>query len=61
MRFGHSGLDLHRIEYRHAEGNLASERIARKCGFQLDGRLREAMIVDGIRHDLLLWSKLATD
>ncbi|RJQ67514.1 N-acetyltransferase [Pseudonocardiaceae bacterium YIM PH 21723] len=61
LRFGFGGLELHRIEYRHAAGNVSSERVARKCGFSLDGRLREAMVVDGARHDLLLWSRLATD
>lgn len=55
------GLGLHRVGYRHAEGDTASERLARRCGFRLDGHLREAARVDGERRDLLVWSRLATD
>lgn len=55
------GLGLHRVGYRHAAGNAASERLARRCGFRLDGHLRDAALVDGERRDLRAWSRLATD
>lgn len=55
------GLGLHRVQYRHAEVNKASQRIAEKCGFTLEGRLREEQLVDGQRVDMLLYSRLATD
>ncbi len=55
------GLGLHRVQYRHAEANKASQRIAEKCGFTLEGRLRDEQMVDDQRVDMLLWSRLATD
>jgi RimJ/RimL family protein N-acetyltransferase len=61
IRFGFGGVDLHRISYRHAEGNASSRRVAEKCGFTLEGRLRGAQLVQGAHHDLLIWSRLATD
>jgi RimJ/RimL family protein N-acetyltransferase len=52
---------MHRVIYRHAVSNKASQRVAEKCGFTQEGRLREETIVDGQREDMLLWSRLATD
>ncbi|GAA3633677.1 RimJ/RimL family protein N-acetyltransferase [Lentzea atacamensis] len=53
--------DMHRIVYKHSVSNLASQRVAEKCGFTLEGRLRDESIVDDQRVDELLWSRLATD
>lgn len=53
--------EMHRVIYRHAVSNKASQRVAEKCGFTQEGRLREETIVDGQREDMLLWSRLATD
>ena len=61
LGFGYGGLGLHRITYRHAVTNKASQRVAEKCGFTLEGRLRGETIVDDRREDMLLWSRLATD
>lgn len=61
LRFGFGGVDLHRISYRHADDNAASRRVAEKSGFTLEGRLRDALLVGGQHHDLLIWSRLATD
>lgn len=61
LRFAFGGLGLQHISYRHGAGNVASQRVAEKCGFQLDGRLRAALVVDGQRQDLLVWTKLAAD
>lgn len=55
------GLGIHRVGYRHVDGNEGSRRLAERCGFRLDGRLREAALVDGQRRDLITWSRLATD
>jgi len=57
----YGAMEMHRITYRHAVSNKASQRVAEKCGFTLEGRLREETIVDGQREDMLLWSRLATD
>ncbi|NKE62862.1 GNAT family N-acetyltransferase [Lentzea sp. PSKA42] len=54
-------MEIHRVTYRHAVTNKASQRVAEKCGFTLEGRLREETIVDDQREDMLLWSRLATD
>jgi RimJ/RimL family protein N-acetyltransferase len=61
LRFGFGGVDLHRVGYRQAVGNIPSQRVAEKAGFTLEGRLRGAQLVDGDHHDLQIWSRLATD
>lgn len=61
LGFAFGGLGLHHVSYRHSVGNTASRRIAEKCGFRLEGQLREAALVDGRHEDLLIWTKLATD
>jgi RimJ/RimL family protein N-acetyltransferase len=35
--------------------------VAEKCGFTFEGTLRGAELVHGVHHDLLQWSRLATD
>ncbi|MFD4642593.1 GNAT family N-acetyltransferase [Lentzea sp. NPDC058436] len=57
----YGAMEMHRITYRHAVSNTASRRVAEKCGFTLEGRLREEAIVDDQREDQLLWSRLASD
>jgi RimJ/RimL family protein N-acetyltransferase len=57
--FGAAG--MHRIIYKHSVFNKASQRIPEKCGFTLEGRLRDGLIIDDQRVDELLWSRLATD
>ncbi|MBB5955097.1 RimJ/RimL family protein N-acetyltransferase [Saccharothrix tamanrassetensis] len=61
LRFGFDVAGLHRVGYQHAVANRASRRVAEKCGFRLEGTLRGAELVDGRHHDLLQWSRLATD
>ncbi|MEO9220505.1 MAG: GNAT family N-acetyltransferase [Mycobacteriaceae bacterium] len=55
------GLGLHRVGYLHAEGNAASAALAARCGLSGEGRMREAVLIDGQRRDLLLLARLATD
>ncbi|RDI33427.1 GNAT family N-acetyltransferase [Lentzea flaviverrucosa] len=57
----YGAMEMHRVTYRHAVSNTASQRVAEKCGFTLEGRLREEAIVDDQREDQLLWSRLASD
>ena len=55
-------LELDRIQLFHAVQNPASGRVAAKAGFTLEGRLRRShRYGDGVRHDELLWSRLADD
>jgi [ribosomal protein S5]-alanine N-acetyltransferase len=51
----------HRIHLVIVQENLASRRIAEKCGFQLEGTVRGAFFNDGRNQDVLLYSLLRTD
>jgi RimJ/RimL family protein N-acetyltransferase len=61
LRFAFGGLGLHRVTYEWAEGNTASERVASKCGFHVEGTLRSAFVVAGRRVDVHVAGRLATD
>jgi RimJ/RimL family protein N-acetyltransferase len=61
VRFGFSGLGLHRVAYLWAVGNTASARVAARCGFVVEGRQRSAWAVDGHRTDVMVSARLATD
>ncbi len=61
-RWAFATLLLDRIELCHAVENVASARVAEKCGFVLEGRLRRSYRYgDDIRHDELLWARLSDD
>jgi hypothetical protein len=54
-------LGFHRIEIRCDSRNQRSANIPRRCGYQLDARLREDRYVDGQFYDSLVFSKLSHD
>jgi RimJ/RimL family protein N-acetyltransferase len=62
-RVAFSRLGWHRIELRHAVENDRSCRVARRCGYLLEGTLREGMTypVDSRRSDEHLHARLASD
>jgi RimJ/RimL family protein N-acetyltransferase len=60
-RFAFGGLGLARVAYQWAVGNHASARVAARCGFVVEGRQRSAWVADGVRVDVMLASRLATD
>jgi RimJ/RimL family protein N-acetyltransferase len=61
-RWAFADLGLHRIQLFHAVENVASARVAEKARFTCEGRLRQShRYGDGVRHDELLWARLATD
>ena len=61
-RWGFGALPIDRIELCHAVENEASGRVAEKAGFTLEGRLRRSFRYgDGVKHDELLWARLADD
>ncbi len=61
VRFAFGGLGLHRVGYQWAVGNLASARIATRCGFVVEGCERSSWVVDGRRTDVMICGRLATD
>jgi RimJ/RimL family protein N-acetyltransferase len=61
-RWAFAALPVDRIELCHAVENVASGRVAAKSGFTLEGRLRRSYRYgDGVKHDELLWARLAGD
>jgi ribosomal-protein-serine acetyltransferase len=52
---------LNRVQIRCAAGNEKSCAIAKRLGFQLEGTLREAELVNGRHLDLHVWSVLARE
>ena len=61
-RWAFETLPVDRIELCHAVENAASGRVAEKAGFQREGLLRRSFRYgDGVKHDELLWARLADD
>ena len=61
-RWAFAELPVDRIELCHAVENTASGRVAEKAGFTYEGRLRRSFRYgDGVKHDELLWARLADD
>ena len=61
-RWAFETLPVDRVELCHAVENAASGRVAEKAGFQREGRLRRSYRYgDGVKHDELLWARLADD
>jgi RimJ/RimL family protein N-acetyltransferase len=52
---------LHRVSLGVLDFNHRARRVYAKCGFQLEGRLRQAVRWDGEWHDELVMSVLSTD
>jgi RimJ/RimL family protein N-acetyltransferase len=61
LRFAFDGLGLRRVTYAWAEDNVASARVAVKCGFRPELIQRAAWVVEGRTTDILVASRLATD
>src|SRR2546422_1529102 len=47
---------IHRIQLIIAEGNIASERVAQKCGFTYEATARQAMFTRGRHRDMRIYS-----
>ncbi|PRY34798.1 GNAT family N-acetyltransferase [Umezawaea tangerina] len=60
--WGFEELGLQRVQLFHAVGNVASCRVAVKCGYRDEGTLRSASVYgDGVRYDEHLHARLAGD
>ena len=55
-----SELDICRITGLVFAENPASARVLEKNGFELEGRMKQAVIKNGILHDLLIWGRVKT-
>ena len=61
-RYAFDVLGLHRVELFHAVENEPSCRLALRCGYPVEGTLRQAYAYgDGVRHDEHLHARLRTD
>ena len=61
-RWAFGSLPVDRVQLFHAVENTASGRAAAAAGFTVEGRLRRSFRYgDGVKHDELLWSRLAGD
>jgi ribosomal-protein-serine acetyltransferase len=52
---------LHRVEWRCVPANERSIAVAKRLGMVLDGVMREAFPHNGFRHDVQVWSLLASE
>jgi RimJ/RimL family protein N-acetyltransferase len=60
-RWGFDELGLERLELRIDTANTASERVAERSGYRLDGVLRNVHVKEGRRADTGIWSRLRAD
>jgi RimJ/RimL family protein N-acetyltransferase len=59
--YGFDTLKLHRLELTHMVGNMASQRVAEKLEFQLEGCWREGHCKDGQFRDVKIYGMLEVD
>ena len=53
VKYAFNELNLHRLEATWLSCNKASEALFKKCGFSIEGRLREKIYKSGKRYDLI--------
>ena len=53
--------EIGRLELRTHPGNIASQRLAVRCGFQREGLERRSIWLHGRREDAIVWSLLPDD
>lgn len=58
VRYGFEELDLHRISLTVFDYNPRARRVYEKLGFEVEGRLRQALHKDGQRADILVMGLL---
>jgi RimJ/RimL family protein N-acetyltransferase len=55
---GFNNFNLHRVWVRVFAFNVAGQHLFQKCGFAIEGRLREAKCLDGKYHDVIFMGML---
>ncbi len=61
VRYAFEGLEVHRIEAHVQPGNVASEKVLSKLGFQKEGLLRERHYYKDKHQDMIVYGLLRTD
>ena len=61
LRYTFESLNLNRVEARVIPANQSSARVLLKCGFRLEGVLRENLFSRGAYHDVEIYATLARD
>lgn len=61
IRYAFDQVRVHRLALQVYEHNPRARRVYEKCGFTVEGRLREALFWQGGRYDSLLMSMLRTN
>lgn len=61
VRTAFRDLGLHRVEARVFTANARSRRLAERCGFRYEGRLRDEVWKEGRWRSVLLFARLARD
>ncbi|MDR0678655.1 MAG: GNAT family N-acetyltransferase [Puniceicoccales bacterium] len=61
IHYSFDELKLHRLDLTHMVENIASQRVAEKLGFQLEGCWREGHYKDGTFRDVKIYGMLAVD
>jgi RimJ/RimL family protein N-acetyltransferase len=56
-----STLGMERVELLISPANVASKRVAERCGYVREGVLRSLHMKVGVREDTEIWSRLPTD
>lgn len=61
LRYAFDEVGLHRVSLEVFDFNDRARRAYERCGFVLEGRLRDALQWEGVRHDTLVMSMLRPD
>lgn len=61
VRWGFDACGWRRVQATVLDSNGSSQRVLQRCGFTLEGRLRQLRTVRGTARDHLLFSRLASD
>ncbi len=61
VKYALNEIGLHRLSLEVFDHNPRARRVYEKCGFVVEGRLRDALLWNGQRHDSLIMAVLRTD